>query len=60
MDYKSEFLEIFDRCVTRNGKERLLDWLCGTDFFVAPASTRFHGAGECGLVMHSLNVYHLL
>ncbi|MBQ7816151.1 MAG: HD domain-containing protein [Oscillospiraceae bacterium] len=60
MDYKSEFLEIFDRCVTRNGKERLLDWLCGTDFFVAPASTRFHGACECGLVMHSLNVYHLL
>ena len=60
MDYKSEILEIFDRCVTRNGKERLLDWLCGTDFFVAPASTRFHGACECGLVMHSLNVYHLL
>jgi len=60
MDYKSEFLEIFDRCVTRNGKERLLDWLCGTDFFTAPASTRFHGACECGLVMHSLNVYHLL
>ncbi|MBR2028949.1 MAG: hydrolase [Oscillospiraceae bacterium] len=60
MDYKSEFLEIFDRYVTRNGKERLLDWLCGTDFFVAPASTRFHGACECGLVMHSLNVYKLL
>ena len=60
MDYKSEFLEIFDRCVTRNGKERLLDWLCGTDFFTAPASTRFHGACECGLVMHSLNVYKLL
>ena len=60
MDYKSEFLEIFDRCVTRNGKERLLDWLCGTDFFTAPASTRFHGACEYGLVMHSLNVYKLL
>ena len=60
MDYKSEFLEIFDKYVTRNGQERLLDWLCGTDFFTAPASTRFHGACEYGLVMHSLNVYHLL
>ena len=60
MDYKSEFLEIFDRCVQRNGKERLLEWLDGTDFFTAPASTRFHGACECGLVMHSLNVYKLL
>ena len=60
MDYKSEFLEIFDRCVQRNGKDRLLEWLNGTDFFTAPASTRFHGACECGLVMHSLNVYKLL
>ena len=60
MDYKSEFLEIFDRCVHRNGKERLLEWLNGTDFFTAPASTRFHGACECGLIMHSLNVYKLL
>ena len=34
--------------------------LCTTDFFTAPASTRFHGACECGLVMHSLNVYHVL
>ena len=38
----------------------MLDWLCTTDFFTAPASTRFHGACECGLVMHSLNVYHVL
>lgn len=60
MDYKAEFLEIFESCVQRNGKDRLLEWLNGTDFFTAPASTRFHGACECGLVMHSLNVYKLL
>ncbi len=60
MDYKSEFLEIFDKHIHRNGKERLIEWLCGTDFFTAPASTRFHGACESGLVMHSLNVYKLL
>ena len=37
--------------------DKLLEWLAGTDFFRAPASTRFHGACEQGLVMHSLNVY---
>ena len=41
--------------------EKLLDWLDHkTDFFTAPASTRFHGACEGGLCMHSLNVYHAL
>lgn len=60
MDYKAEFLQIFDQYVTRRGKDRMLEWLCQTDFFTAPASTRYHGACECGLVMHSLNVYKLL
>lgn len=61
MDYKEEFLQIFKQYVTRPGSERLLDWMVNnTDFFTAPASTRFHGACECGLVMHSLNVYHAL
>ena len=31
-----------------------------TDFFSAPASTRFHGACEGGLCAHSLNVYRVL
>ena len=43
--------------ITRPGADRLLSWLETTDFFTAPASTRYHGACECGLVMHSLNVY---
>ena len=60
MDYKAEFLQIFDSCVERQGKDKLLEWLLKTDFFTAPASTRFHGACESGLVMHSLNVYKLL
>ena len=55
MNYKEEFLSIFRENVTRPGADKLLDWLCTTDFF-----TRFHGACECGLVMHSLNVYHVL
>lgn len=34
----------------------LIEWLCKTDFFTAPASTKFHGSYEGGLVEHSLNV----
>lgn len=41
----------------RKGVDKLLAWLETTDFFTAPASTRFHGAYEGGLVEHSLNVY---
>ena len=60
MDYRAEFLEIFQQKVSRPGSEKLLAWLDTTDFFRAPASTRFHGACESGLVLHSLNVYHAL
>ena len=31
-----------------------------TDFFKAPASTRFHGNYEGGLVEHSMQVYEIL
>ena len=31
-----------------------------TDFFTAPASTRFHAAYAGGLLEHSLNVYRVL
>lgn len=60
MGYRDEFCEIWQREVTRPGADKLLEWLGTTDFFVAPASTRFHGACAEGLVMHSLNVYHAL
>lgn len=40
--------------------ERLIEWLYTTDFFTAPASTKYHGAYEGGLVEHSLNVYEQL
>ena len=56
-DYRARFVEIYNKNITRPGADRLLNWMDTTDFFTAPASTRFHGACECGLVMHSLNVY---
>ena len=52
MGDREEFLQIWKQHVTRPGSEKLLDWLDHkTDFFTAPASTRFHGACEGGLCM---------
>ncbi|MGN0442729.1 MAG: hydrolase [Acutalibacteraceae bacterium] len=60
MDYKEEFCRIFSENVKRHGAKELLDWLCKTDFFTAPASTKYHCACTNGLVMHSLSVYDVL
>ena len=38
----------------------LKDWLDKTDFWTAPASTRFHGSYEKGLMEHSMKVYEIL
>ena len=54
---KTQFIQAFQTNVTRRGADRLLDWLQSTDFFDAPASTRFHAAYAGGLAEHSLNVY---
>ncbi len=61
MSYKDQFIEIFKKEVKREGAEQLLDYLLNkTDFFSAPASTRFHLNCEQGLVQHSVNVYFRL
>ena len=57
MDAKQEFLKIVDRDIKREGIWELTEWLVNTDFFLAPASTRYHGCYEGGLVVHSLNVF---
>ena len=57
---KAQFLEIYNESIKRDGAEDLLKWLSESDFFVAPASTRFHGSHAGGLLTHSLNVYHCL
>lgn len=48
------------RGVNRDGIENLIAYLEKSDFFTAPASTRFHLAEEGGLARHSLNVYFRL
>ena len=42
--------------IERPGIDNLLDYLLETDYFTAPASTRFHNVCEGGLCQHSLNV----
>ena len=56
---KQAFLDIFQEFVHRPGAAKLLEWMETTDFFTAPASTRFHAAYEGGLLEHSLNVYQV-
>ena len=56
---KEEFLNLL-RTVKRDGIENLIEFLEKSDFFTAPASTRFHGNFEGGLAEHSLKVYEIL
>lgn len=57
---KEKFIEIYNTLIHREGADKLLAWLERSDFFSAPASTRFHGAYEGGLVDHSVNVFNRL
>ena len=56
---KEEFLNLL-RTVNREGIEDIINFLEKSDFFKAPASTRFHGNYEGGLVEHSLKEYEIL
>ena len=60
MDYKQKFIEYYQANIHREGAVRLLEWLQTTDFFTAPASTRYHCACPSGLVQHSVNVYEVM
>lgn len=55
---QEKFIQIFNQYITRDGADHLLDWLINSDFFTAPASTKFHSAYEGGLCQHSLNVFN--
>lgn len=55
---RKKFIEILRKNVNRPGIDRVIRYLDDSDFFYAPASTRFHGAYPGGLCEHSLNVYN--
>ena len=60
MNRENDFVNIFTSHIKRPGASDLLAWLDETDFYTAPASTRFHGSYEGGLCEHSVNVYEEL
>ena len=59
MTNKERFIEIYKEKITREGADKLLEYLMSpsSDFFTAPASARNHSSFEGGLCEHSLNVY---
>ncbi|MCR4726520.1 MAG: hydrolase [Clostridia bacterium] len=57
----NEFITTYRALIKREGADKLLDYLMTkSDFFTAPASSRFHYDFEGGLCAHSLNVYNRL
>lgn len=54
------FQEIYYRDIHREGHISLMGWLVSTDFFQAPASTKYHEPYPGGLADHSVKVYHEL
>lgn len=57
-EQKQCFLNIAKSNIKREGIDALLDYLQKSDFFEAPASTKFHSAVAGGLCAHSINVYN--
>lgn len=55
---KKEFIDIFNNNIKRNGSQDLLEYIKNSDFFTAPASSKYHLNIEGGLCKHSLNVFH--
>lgn len=55
MTTKEKFIEMAKN-ITRPGIDEMMAWLETTDFYDAPASTRFHGSQAGGLCAHSITV----
>ena len=53
---KSEFVSLAS-LIERAGIPSLMTWLDKTDFYSAPASTKYHGSWQGGLCSHSIDTY---
>src|SRR5690554_1459568 len=60
MSIKERFIKVAKDRIKREGIDDLLKLLENTDFFTAPASTRYHHSYEGGLAKHSLEVFDIL
>ncbi len=58
LEMKERFIELL-KSTNREGIDNLINFLEKTDFFEAPASTRFHGDYKGGLLEHSMKVYEI-
>lgn len=57
-EYRQRFQALMEQAAgQRHGFRAFMDWLEDTDFYEAPASTKYHGNVPGGLLKHSLNVY---
>lgn len=55
---KQRFQALLTECAAgRRGVGQFMVWLASTDFYTAPASTRFHLSEPGGLCLHSLHVH---
>jgi len=57
---KDKFIQLCKDNIHRDGLNDLLNWLEKSDFYLSPASTKYHGNFEGGLVEHSIKVYERL
>lgn len=58
-----KLIEKFEQLLTsvnRDGIDKLLAYIRKSDFYRAPASTRFHSCHDGGLLEHSLNLYECI
>ena len=61
MTNKEKFIDILKTQASDRNIDSLISYLENqTDFFNAPASTKFHLSERGGLLQHSLNVYNAL
>lgn len=56
---RARFQELMEQAAgKRHGYRAFMEWLEETDFYEAPASTKYHGNVPGGLLQHSLNVHN--
>ena len=59
MDNKTKIINLLKK-VNREGIENLIKFMQDSDYFTAPASTKYHLNEEGGLATHCINVYKRL
>lgn len=56
LNLKQMYLSLLNK-IERDGKEKVIKFIEKSDFFDAPASTKYHSSIKHGLLLHSLFVY---